>query len=263
MSRRDIPTTALLAQLPLFKDLDGTALARLASESMRHRLKRGEVLFRKGEPAMGIYVVIYGEINLISTTPARGTRLTGTVGPGQSFGEPVMFLERPTLVDARAACDALVLLVPKACVFAELDRNPTFARQMIAGLSRRVEALVRELDRQAIGSGIARFAAYLLHQAHGEPSLSWTLPAAKGEVASQLNLSPEHFSRILHELAEAGLLQVQGRRIIVPDTHRLQQATTPGLTRARSDAQERPSDADPTPHEYRASRSTDVRRARR
>jgi CRP-like cAMP-binding protein len=227
MGRRDIPTTALLAQLPLFKDLDGTALARLASEALRLRLKRGGMLFRKGEPAIGIYVVVYGDIKLFSTTPARGRRLTGTVGPGQSFGEPVMFLERPTLVEAQAASDALVLQLPKACVFAELDRNPKFARQMIAGLSRRVEALVRELDRQAIGNGVARFAAYLLRQAHGEPSLAWTLPAAKAEVASQLNLSPEHFSRILHELAGAGLLQVQGRRIVVPDTHRLQQATTP------------------------------------
>ncbi|ODU58377.1 MAG: hypothetical protein ABT02_14575 [Comamonadaceae bacterium SCN 68-20] len=227
MGRRDIPTTDLLARLPLFKDLDGAALARLASESVRHRLERGDVLFRKGDPARGIYVVVYGDIKLVSTTPARGSRLTGTVGPGQSFGEPVMFLERPTLVEAQAANDALVLLVPKASVFAELDRNPKFARQMIAGLSRRVEALVRELDRQAIGSGTARFAAYLLRRAHGEPSLSWTLPAGKAEVASQLNLSPEHFSRILHELAEAGLLQVQGRRIVVPDTHRLQQATTP------------------------------------
>ena len=225
MGRRDIPTADLLARLPLFKDLDGAALARLASEAVRHRLERGDVLFRKGEPAMGIYVVVYGDIKLVSTTPARGSRLTGTVGPGQSFGEPVMFLGRPTLVEARAASDALVLLVPKAAVFAELDRNPKFARQMIAGLSRRVEALVRELDHQAIGSGAARLAAYLLRQARGAPSLSWTLPAPKAEIASQLNLTPEHFSRILHDLGAAGLLQVHGRRIVVPDTQRLQQAT--------------------------------------
>lgn len=227
MGRKVIPTTALLGQLPLFKNLDGAALDRLASEALRHRLKRGELLFRRGDPATGIYVVVYGDIKLTSTTPARGSRLTGTVGPGQSFGEPVMFLERPMLVDAQATSDALVLQVPKASVFAELDRNPRFARQMIAGLSRRVEALVRELDRQAIGSGAARFAAYLLRQARGAPSLAWTLPVAKGEIASQLNLSPEHFSRILHDLAEAGLLQVRGRRIVVPDTHRLEQVTTP------------------------------------
>jgi len=226
MGRRDIATTALLARLPLFKALDGSALERLAADAVRHRLKRGDVLFRKGEPATGIYLVVYGDIKLITTTPARGSRLTGTVGPGQSFGEPVMFLERPTLVEAQAASDALVLQVPKAAVFAELDRNPKFARQMIAGLSRRVESLVRELDRQAIGSGAARFAAYLLRQARGERSLAWALPAPKAEVASQLNLSPEHFSRILHQLAGAGLLQVHGRRIVVPDTSRLRQAST-------------------------------------
>ncbi len=225
MGRPEVPAASLLAQLPLLRDIGAAALERLATETVRHRLRRGALLFRKGEPAAGLYVVAYGDIKLISTTPARGSRLSGIVGPGQSFGEPVMFLGRPTLVEARAASDALVLLVPKAAVFAELDRNPKFARQMIAGLSRRVEALVRELDHQAIGSGAARLAAYLLRQARGAPSLSWTLPAPKAEIASQLNLTPEHFSRILHDLGAAGLLQVHGRRIVVPDTQRLQQAT--------------------------------------
>jgi len=55
-----------------------------------------------------------------------------------------------------------------------------------------------------------------------------TLPAAKAEIASQLNLTPEHFSRILHELAQAGLLQVQGRHITVPDPARLRAATRRG-----------------------------------
>ncbi|MBS0318345.1 MAG: Crp/Fnr family transcriptional regulator [Proteobacteria bacterium] len=224
MSRREIPTAALLARLPLFSDLAPEALDRLAAEATRHRLERGDVLFRQGEPALGIYLVVYGRIKLVAATPARGSRLTGWAGPGESFGEPVMFLERPTLVQAQAADDALVLRVPKAAVFAELDRNPRFARQMIAGLSRRVHTLVHDLDRQSSGSGAARFAAYLLRQAEGQPSLAWTLPAAKREIASQLNLTPEHFSRILRELVDAGLIEVQGRRIVVPDTGRLQQA---------------------------------------
>jgi CRP-like cAMP-binding protein len=40
-------------------------------------------------------------------------------------------------------------------------------------------------------------------------------------VAALLNLTPEHFSRLLHELVAAGLLQVDGRRITVPDVQRL------------------------------------------
>jgi CRP-like cAMP-binding protein len=133
-----------------------------------------------------------------------------------------MFLERAALVDALAASDALLLHLPKTVVFDEIERNPKFARRMIAGLSQRVESLVRELDRQALGSGSERFIAYLLRHCHDRMApFVVTLPAAKAEIASQLNLTPEHFSRVLHELQQAGLLQVDGRKIMVPRPDRL------------------------------------------
>jgi CRP-like cAMP-binding protein len=225
MARREIAPEVFLAGVPLFKALDAATLARLAAATTRRTLKRGETLFRKGDPASGMYVVVYGEIKLLATTPARGSRLTGIVEPGQSFGEPVMFLERPTLVDAQAASDSLVLHLPKAAVFEEIERNPKFARRMIAGLSQRVESLVRELDRQALGSGSERLIAYLLRHGRGHPGpIVVTLPAAKSEIASQLNLTPEHFSRILHVLAQAGLLEIEGRKITVPRRERLEGA---------------------------------------
>jgi CRP-like cAMP-binding protein len=227
MVRRVIAPEAFLAGVTLFKALDAAALARLAAATTRRTLKRGETLFRKGDPATGMYVVVYGEIKLMTITPKRGPRLTGIVGPGQSFGEPVMFLERPALVDAQAATDALLLHLPKQSVFDEIERNPKFARRVIASLSQRVESLVRELDRQALGSGSERFMAYLVRRCHGHAApIVITLPAAKAEIASQLNLTPEHFSRILHDLATAGLVQVQGRTITVPDPSRLKHATT-------------------------------------
>ena len=60
-----------------------------------------------------------------------------------------MSLEWPTLVEAQAVSDTLVLQVPKETVFAELERSPEFARRMIAGLVQRIEKLVHEVDRQA------------------------------------------------------------------------------------------------------------------
>lgn len=225
MARKEIPPETFLASLPLFKELGAATLARLAAGTTRRPLKRGEALFRQGEPATGMYVVVHGEIKLSASTPARGRRLTGIVGPGQSFGDPVMFLERRTLVTAQAAGDALVLHLLKEAVFAELDRNPRFARRMIADLSQRVESLVRELDRQSVASGTERLVAFLLQHDRGETGLVLTLPAAKAEIASQLNLTPEHFSRILHDLAQTGVLQIRGRRITVPDTDRLRRTT--------------------------------------
>ncbi|TAM48533.1 MAG: Crp/Fnr family transcriptional regulator [Burkholderiaceae bacterium] len=225
MPRREIAPEVLLASLPLFKELEVVTLRRLVEGVTRRSLKRGQALFRKGDPVTGMYVVVYGEIHLIASTPARGVRLSGIVGPGQSLGEPVMFLERPALVGAEAVSDALLLHLSKDVVFAELEHNPKFARRMIAGLSKRIQSLVRELDRQAIGSGTERFIAYLLRHNGGKPGpCVITLPAAKGAIASQLNLTPEHFSRILHELADSGLVQVSGRKITVPEVARLEAA---------------------------------------
>lgn len=222
MARREIAPQAFLAALPMFRALDEATLARLAAAATARRLARGERLFSKGDTATAMYVVVHGEIRLFARSPVRVERLTGVVGAGRSFGEPVMFLERPALVDAEAAGDALVLQLPKEAVFAEIERSPRFARRVVAGLSQRIESLVHELERQALSSGRARLIDYLVRRAghHPGPRLVM-LPATKAAVASQLNLSPEHFSRLLHELAAAGLLQVEGRRITVPDVERL------------------------------------------
>jgi CRP-like cAMP-binding protein len=103
----------------------------------------------------------------------------------------------------------------------------------IASLSQRIESLVHELDRQSLGSGRARLVDYLVRRAGSAsgPRLV-TLPATKAAIASQLNLTPEHFSRLLHELAAAGLVQLKGRQITVPDVHRLA-GSAPGFTRSK------------------------------
>ena len=222
MPRREIGPHVFLSALPLFKSVDAPTLQRLAAATTRRALARGERLFAKGDVATGMYVVVHGEIRLLARSPARGERLTGVVGAGRSFGEAVMFLERPAVVDAEAASDTLVLHIPKEAVFAEIERSPRFARRVIASLSQRIESLVHDLDRLALGSGRARLVAYLLQRARvATGPAEFVLPATKAAIAAQLNLTPEHLSRLLRELADAGLLQVHARRIVVPDVRRL------------------------------------------
>ena len=45
-----------------------------------------------------------------------------------------------------------------------------------------------------------------------------TLPAQKSLIASRLNLTPEYFSRILHDLASEGLIRIDGRDIAILDS---------------------------------------------
>ena len=221
MSRREIDPRVFLARLPLFKELGAASIERIAAGAGTLRLARGATLFRAGEAPTGFYVVVVGEIRLV-THGARGSRLTAIVEAGRSFGEPVMFLEKPCLVDAVAHTDAVVIHVPKDNVFEEIERNPRFARRVIAGLATRVESLVRELDAQVRGGARERLVDYLL-RAHpaAEGEITVTLAATKAAIATQLGLTPEHLSRVLRELAARQLLRVEGRRISIPDVARL------------------------------------------
>jgi CRP-like cAMP-binding protein len=58
--------------------------------------------------------------------------------------------------------------------------------------------------------------------------VSVRLPTSKGTIASRLNLTQEHFSRIQHELSEAALIGVEGRTIHILDIEKLR------TTRARN-----------------------------
>lgn len=216
--RREIKVEAFLGNLSLFKGLRPPELARIAAGTRRHELARGATLFREGERSSGVFAVVFGKIEL----RARG-RTTDTLAAGKSFGEAVMFLDKPYIVSARAAADSLVLEVSKDTVFAELERNPLFARRVIASLARRLELLVRELDRYAVGTAGARFVDWLLrkHPAGAAGELVVLLPESKSAVASRLNLSAEHFSRVLKALSSRGLLEVRGRELRIPDVARL------------------------------------------
>jgi CRP-like cAMP-binding protein len=222
--RRPPRPEAFLGRLPLFADLPADVLARLAAATTRRELARGETLFREGEPSTGVHVLVYGRIELRHRGPDGRTRLVDVVEPGHSFGEPVMFLEKPYIVSAVALADSLLLHVAREAIFAELRHNERFAARIIGTLAQRVERLVGELQDQALGSGARRFVGWLLRQpmqAGPAQGAVVTLPATKRAIAARLNLSAEHLSRVLRELTAAQLLVVRGREVAIPDVERL------------------------------------------
>jgi CRP-like cAMP-binding protein len=220
-----IKTQAFLATLPLFKELAPAEIDRIAAGTTELHVPRGEILFNKGSPTTGFYVVIYGQVKLSFVTPSGQEKVVEIITPGNSFGEALMFMEKPYIVMAQTLADTMLLHVAKEVVFDEIAREPGFARKMLAGLSRRLHSLISDVESYSLQSGTQRVIGYLLRQdetqgADSGPTML-TLPVSKAIVASRLNLTPEHFSRILHELAERELIRVDGRDVHIVDVARL------------------------------------------
>ncbi len=224
-----IKTQAFLANLPLFKELAPGEIDRIATGTTELHVPRGEILFNKGDPCTGFHLVIYGQVKLSFVTQQGSEKVVEIVGPGVSFGEALMFMEKPYVVMAQALADSMVLHVSKEAVFEGLEHDPGFAKRMLAGLSRRLHGLIGDVESYSLQSGTQRVIGYLLRQdedqANASVPYSVVLPTSKAIVASRLNLTPEHFSRILHELAEAGLIGVEGRDVVIKDVAKLRNHT--------------------------------------
>ena len=211
----------LLAHAPIFRGLSRDELLRIAAGTTQAHAERGRILVQRGDPCTGFHLVVFGQVKLAVGTAAGAEKVIEIVGPGRTFGEAIMFIGNPYPVTATALADSLLLHIGRDTVFAELDRDPQLARRMLAGLSMRLHMLVKDVEAMTLHSAMQRVIGYLARlEDEGAPGVV-TLPAQKSLIASRLNLTPEYFSRILHDLAAEGLIRIDGRDIEIVDAVKL------------------------------------------
>ena len=224
MDLRQFDTPRYLSVLPLFSDLRPAELQNLAEGCQLRRYARGEPVFRCGDPCEAFHVVVTGQVKLHAISPAGQEKVIELVGPSNSFGEALVFSDRPCIVNATALADSLLLGVRKEAVFGEIARDPRFALRMLAGMSRRLHGLINDVEAYALHSGMQRVIGYLLREqsdGSGDAPATVSLPVSKATIASRLSITPEYFSRVLAELEAGHMISVQRRDIRIVDARRL------------------------------------------
>jgi CRP-like cAMP-binding protein len=215
-----------LATLPLFSALSREERERLASGCQLQRMTRGDMVFSTGEPCEAFHVVVTGQVRLYVASPTGQEKVIELVSAGQSFAEALMFLDKTYILNAQSLTDTLLIRVSKDAVCREITRDPGFAMHMLAGISRRLHGLVRDVEGYAMQSGLQRLIGYLLRDVLDENStgageVTVSLPVSKATIASRLSLTPEYLSRVLHELESKGLIAMDKRDIRILDVQRL------------------------------------------
>jgi CRP-like cAMP-binding protein len=217
MTISKIKVQDFLSVLPLFNELGQEELDEIANATTERHVARGEMVFHRGDPCVGFHSVVYGQVKLAFTSSQGGEKVIEIIGPGHSFGEALMFMEKPYIVSAQALADSLLLHVGKSAVFSGIEHDPNFARKMLAGMSRRLHGLICDVEAYSLSSGTQRVIGYLLKGEELKDGDQFRLEVSKTVIASRLNLTPEHFSRILHDLSAHQMIAVNGRDITILD----------------------------------------------
>ncbi|NIL97322.1 MAG: cyclic nucleotide-binding domain-containing protein [Planctomycetales bacterium] len=134
----------LLQNLGFLEGIAGPDLEQLASYAERVEFAEGQQIFREGEPAQHVYLIISGRVALEVCAPAVGCRRILTVGPGELLGwSPV--LQQPRLTaTARTLAATQSLRIPASRILKLCEDNPSFGyafmQRVALALAKRLRA---------------------------------------------------------------------------------------------------------------------------
>lgn len=220
INRSQTAVADILSGIPLFSGLKPALLAQVAKASTVDRGSAGTIFYKRGALHTGLHCVVSGSVKLALPVSACDEKVVALIRPGGTFGEAEMFLDAPAMVSAEAIRPAVIVSIARSGIDAALRRDAVFGSRLVAEVSRHWQQMLGSLESYAVHSGRQRVADFLLGELPRPDAADTTivLPAKKRDIASHLNLTHEHFSRILHELAAEGHISVHGAAIAVHDS---------------------------------------------
>jgi CRP-like cAMP-binding protein len=217
--------TSQFRLVPLFRDIEHTTLADIATHARWRDIDAGETLFSQGDAGKHFFLVKSGAVKLYLLSENGQEHILEIISRERTFAEAVMFMGGNYPVYASALENTRLIAFDSTHFRRLLQDNPRLCLSLLAAMSRQLHALVADIDRISLQSGTQRLTQYLLAQpAHTHDNRRvLQLPASKQAIASLLDIRPETLSRIFSRLTEEGLLRVEGDTVTILAVNRLNQ----------------------------------------
>ncbi|MHC4696995.1 MAG: Crp/Fnr family transcriptional regulator [Planctomycetota bacterium] len=218
--------TADLARCPLFASVVPDDLARIAQASRVVNVRAGGTVFREGQLCEAFYIVAKGKVRVYKIGPDGRERTLHVVHPPYAFAEAAMFGPRFFPAFAAAIEDSRLIRVQREPFLRLLRERPESALRVFESLSGWMHRLLDQLENETFLNARAKLTNYLLRQARqqsadGAPGCV-RLTESKKDIASQLGMAPETFSRALADLEARNLIRPSGRQVDLVDAEALE-----------------------------------------
>lgn len=202
--------------------LDTDDLEQLNDVAIRHdRRRKGEILYRQGDPFRSIYAIRMGSIKTFGLTEEGEAQVTGFHLIGELVGIDA-------IGDSVHPCTAVTLEDTWVCElpYDRLDEMgehlPSLQRELMHVMAhqlRNEESALMLIRGVRAEQRVMRFINSLLHrmrQRFGNIT-KLPLPMSREDIANYLGVAPETLSRSLAKLRDDGLIRVELKSIEVLD----------------------------------------------
>jgi CRP/FNR family cyclic AMP-dependent transcriptional regulator len=222
----DLLQKLVLSKVPLFAGLSESEMEFLSGRIIPRHYSAGEIVFNESDPCAGLFVVSSGHVRIFKTSASGREQVLSVDGPGSSVAELPVFDGGNYPASVAAVEDATLLFVSKGD-FQELClTHPEVALKVLRVIGARLRRLVGIIEELSFTTVRVRLGSFLIRLANQQGKktnggVEITLPDNNQEIAAQIGTVRELVSRNLSRLQSEGLIEIQGRRIIIRDLQAL------------------------------------------
>jgi CRP/FNR family cyclic AMP-dependent transcriptional regulator len=138
-----------LREIRFLHDIGPMHLEQIAKFAQCRDLKEGDVVFRQGDAAQYIYLLVYGNVSLEICAAGSGCQQILTLGPGELLGWSSMLEQLSYTARARALVATRLVEINVVQLLAMCDHDPQFGyelmRQVALALAKRLSATRMQL----------------------------------------------------------------------------------------------------------------------
>src|SRR5438309_4643228 len=185
--------------------------------------KKGDVLFREGEPGKEMYVIQSGKVNITKTV--RDTeKILATLGAGEFLGEMAILNNKPRSAGANMAEDGKLLVIDPRTFEAMIRGNVEIAVRLIKKLSDRLQEADEQIENLLLRDPNSRVVHFLLGSAkRGRDTPQGKLISVNvTDLHGRMGLSTEAVQQALDKIAKARIIQLVPEGVLIPDVGKMQ-----------------------------------------
>ncbi len=206
----------ILSAVPYFTGLDTATLKLIAPSVIRRNFDTDQIVFLEGDVCTGLYVIQTGWLKAVKLSPSGREQILRFLGPNDTFNEISVLAAKPNPVTVITLEPSTISIIPKSVMLKLLDEHSGLARIIIQNLADRVLHLINLIEDLSLRSVEARLARVLLENA-SDKVLQRRRWATQAEMAARLGTVPDVISRVLRNLVEEGIIQIERREIRILD----------------------------------------------
>jgi CRP-like cAMP-binding protein len=211
----------------LFGSLPESILWTVVASSTVQNLCRGEILYSEQEEASALYVVVRGQLRSIRMNVEGREQVLSTESPGAILAAVALFGGEKFYSTLIADTPSQVLAIGRKEMVDLCRQYPEFLWSLARTLAQKARSLAELVETLALRQVDQRVAQYLLTicQQRGighRTTCLVELTLNRTEIAGRVGSTREVVSRAFTQLEKAGLIQMQGRRLVtIPDMRAL------------------------------------------